>query len=125
MGISPYAAIVIGSKNMLMKVYEISGGKGFRTVDEIRYEYELGKEAYFTRKITFAQIEGICNVLMEFQQRMREYAITEFRCYATSAIRMQRIRYRFLIRLKFAQVWMLSCSVIRNFVSLCIREFRY
>lgn len=51
MGISPYAAIVIGSKNMLMKVYEISGGKGFRTVDEIRYEYELGKEAYFTRKI--------------------------------------------------------------------------
>mgnify|MGYP006883011289 CR=1 FL=1 len=34
MGISPYAAIVIGSKNMLMKVYEISGGKGFRTVDE-------------------------------------------------------------------------------------------
>ena len=42
MGISPYAAIVIGSKNMLMKVYEISGGKGFRTVDEIRYEYELG-----------------------------------------------------------------------------------
>ena len=83
MGISPYAAIVIGSKNMLMKVYEISGGKGFRTVDEIRYEYELGKEAYFTRKITFAQIEEICNVLMEFQQRMREYAITEFRCYAT------------------------------------------
>ena len=60
MGISPYAAIVIGSKNMLMKVYEISGGKGFRTVDEIRYEYELGKEAYFTRKITFAQIEEIC-----------------------------------------------------------------
>ena len=124
MGISPYAAIVIGSKNMLMKVYEISGGKGFRTVDEIRYEYELGKEAYFTRKITFAQIEEICNVLMEFQQRMREYAITEFRCYATSAIRNAK-RYRFLIRLKFAQVWMLSCSVIRNFVSLCIREFRY
>ena len=48
MGISPYAAIVIGSKNMLMKVYEISGGKGFRTVDEIRYEYELGKEHFFT-----------------------------------------------------------------------------
>ena len=68
MGISPYAAIVIGSKNMLMKVYEISGGKGFRTVDEIRYEYELGKEAYFTRKITFAQIEEICNVLMEFHE---------------------------------------------------------
>ena len=57
MGISPYAAIVIGSKNMLMKVYEISGGKGFRTVDEIRYEYELGKEAYFTRRLHLRKLK--------------------------------------------------------------------
>ena len=104
MGISPYAAIVIGSKNMLMKVYEISGGKGFRTVDEIRYEYELGKEAYFTRKITFAQIEEICNVLMEFQQRMREYAITEFRCYATSAIRNAKNQVSVLNQIKYHKV---------------------
>lgn len=44
MRVSPYVAIVIGSKNMLMKVYEISAAKGIRTIDEIRYEYELGKE---------------------------------------------------------------------------------
>ena len=116
MGISPYAAIVIGSKNMLMKVYEISGGKGFRTVDEIRYEYELGKEAYFTRKITFAQIEEICNVLMEFQQRMREYAITEFRCYATSAIRNAKNQVSVLNQIKIrtgVDVIMLSNSELR------------
>ena len=65
MRVSPYVAIVIGSKNMLMKVYEISAAKGIRTIDEIRYEYELGKEAYFTRKITFAQIEEICSVLVQ------------------------------------------------------------
>ena len=41
MGISPYAAIVIGSKNMLMKVYEISGGKGFRTVQWMRYAMSM------------------------------------------------------------------------------------
>ena len=40
MRVSPYVAIVIGSKNMLMKVYEISAAKGIRTIDEIRYEYE-------------------------------------------------------------------------------------
>lgn len=116
MGISPYAAIVIGSKNMLMKVYEISGGKGFRTVDEIRYEYELGKEVYFTRKITFAQIEEICNVLMEFQQRMREYAITEFRCYATSAIRNAKNQVSVLNQIKIrtgVDVIMLSNSELR------------
>ena len=49
-------------------------------------EYELGKRLFY-KKDYIAQIEEICNVLMEFQQRMREYAITEFRCYATSAIR--------------------------------------
>lgn len=105
-----------GSKNMLMKVYEISGGKGFRTVDEIRYEYELGKEAYFTRKITFAQIEEICNVLMEFQQRMREYAITEFRCYATSAIRNAKNQVSVLNQIKIrtgVDVIMLSNSELR------------
>lgn len=99
-----------------MKVYEISGGKGFRTVDEIRYEYELGKEAYFTRKITFAQIEEICNVLMEFQQRMREYAITEFRCYATSAIRNAKNQVSVLNQIKIrtgVDVIMLSNSELR------------
>ncbi len=115
MGISPYAAIVIGSKNMLMKVYEISGGKGFRTVDEIRYEYELGKEAYFTRISQFT-IEEICNVLMEFQQRMREYAITEFRCYATSAIRNAKNQVSVLNQIKIrtgVDVIMLSNSELR------------
>ena len=34
MRVSPYVAIVIGSKNMLMKVYEISAAKGIRTIDE-------------------------------------------------------------------------------------------
>ena len=100
MGVSPYAAIVIGSKNMLMKVYEISGTKGVHTLDEIRYEYELGKEAYFTRKITFVQIEEICNILTEFQQRMKEYAITEYRCYATSAIRNAKNQVSVLNQIK-------------------------
>ena len=36
MRVSPYVAIVIGSKNMLMKVYEISAAKGIRTIDEIQ-----------------------------------------------------------------------------------------
>ena len=58
MGISPYAAIVIGSKNMLMKVYEISGGKGFRTVDEIRYEYELGKEVTRRTSVHHLVVKG-------------------------------------------------------------------
>ena len=116
MRVSPYVAIVIGSKNMLMKVYEISAAKGIRTIDEIRYEYELGKEAYFTRKITFAQIEEICSVLEQFQQRMKEYGVTEFYCYATSAIRNAKNQVSVLNQIKVRtgiDVIMLSNSELR------------
>ena len=92
MRVSPYVAIVIGSKNMLMKVYEISAAKGIRTIDEIRYEYELGKEAYFTRKITFAQIEEICSVLEQFQQRM---TLQNFIVMQQVRFEMLKIRYLF------------------------------
>ena len=116
MRVSPYVAIVIGSKNMLMKVYEISAAKGIRTIDEIRYEYELGKEAYFTRKITFAQIEEICSVLEQFQQRMKESDVTEFHCYATSAIRNAKNQVSVLNQIKVRtgiDVIMLSNSELR------------
>ena len=116
MRVSPYVAIVIGSKNMLMKVYENSAAKGIRTIDEIRYEYELGKEAYFTRKITFAQIEEICSVLEQFQQRMKEYDVTEFHCYATSAIRNAKNQVSVLNQIKVRtgiDVIMLSNSELR------------
>ena len=57
MGISPYAAIVIGSKNMLMKVYEISGGKGFRTVDEIRLSMNLAKRPILQERLHLRKLK--------------------------------------------------------------------
>ena len=40
---SSYAAIVIGSKNLLMKIYEISQTNGIREIDRVCHEYELGR----------------------------------------------------------------------------------
>ncbi len=116
MRINHYAAIVIGSKNILMKVYEIASGEKIRTLDEIRYEYELGKEAYFTRKITFSQIEEICETLMEFQDRLKEYAVSTCHCYATSAIRNAKNQVSVLNQIKIRtgiEVEMLSNSELR------------
>ena len=53
---------------------------------------------------------------MEFQQRMREYAITEFRCYATSAIRNAKNQVSVLNQIKIrtgVDVIMLSNSELR------------
>ncbi|MCI6859063.1 MAG: HD domain-containing protein [Eubacterium sp.] len=115
MKVSSYAAIVIGSKNMLMKVYEITDKK-IRTLDEIRYEYELGKEAYITRKITFTHIEKICEVLSEFQLKLKEYGVDVYKCYATSAIRNAKNQVSVLNQIKIRtgiDVIMLSNSELR------------
>lgn len=113
---STYAAIVIGSKNMLMKVYEILPERGIQALDELRYEYELGKEAYITRNITSPQIERICEVLEEFKLRLKEYAVTDFRCYATSAVRNAKNQVSVLNQIKIhtgIDVIMLSNSELR------------
>ncbi len=84
---STYAAIVIGSKNILMKIYELSMEKGASELDSMCYEYELGKEAYTTHRVPMDFVETICDVLKEFKVRMSEYGVCDYHCYATSAIR--------------------------------------
>lgn len=110
-----YAAIVIGSKNLLMKVYTITASE-IKTIDSISHEYELGKEAYYTRQITFSQIEEICGVLSDFKLRMKEYDVKEYRCYATSAVRNARNQLAVVNHIKIRtgmDVQMLSNSELR------------
>ena len=47
----------------------------------------LEKKRILQERSLLSQIEEICSVLEQFQQRMKEYDVTEFHCYATSAIR--------------------------------------
>ncbi len=86
-GYTTFAAMVIGSKYIMMKVYEISRTSGVRELDRISHEYELGKEAYITRHISFARIEEICTVLQDFQNLMKEYGVKDYECTATSVVR--------------------------------------
>ncbi|MCD8020574.1 MAG: hypothetical protein LUF92_13655 [Clostridiales bacterium] len=97
---SCYAAIVIGSKNILLRVYEISGTNGIKVIDSVSHEYELGKEAYNTGIISSAHIEEISEVLSYFLQHMKEYDVKEYKCYATSAIRNARNQLMALNQIK-------------------------
>ncbi|MDO5145966.1 MAG: HD domain-containing protein [Eubacteriales bacterium] len=113
---STYAAIVIGSKNLLMKIYEISPANGIKTMNSIRHEYELGKEAYGVGRISFAQIEEISTVLNQFLLHMKEYGVKEYRCYATSAVRNAENQLSVLNQIKLRtgiNVEMLSNSELR------------
>ncbi|MBQ9155683.1 MAG: HD domain-containing protein [Eubacterium sp.] len=81
-----YAAIVIGSRNILLRVYTIQGS-GIHLLDSVSHEYDLGREAYTRRYISLAQIEEICQVLEDLKGKLAEYGVDKFRCYGTSVIR--------------------------------------
>ncbi len=82
-----FAAIHIGSYELLMKIFELSKGKGMRQLDFIRYRLKLGQDSYNYRKLSYETMNVLCDKLKEFQQIMKEYSVKDFRVFATSSIR--------------------------------------
>lgn len=87
MAVSRFAAINIGSYELILKIYEISSGKKVRILDNIRYVMELGRETYTEQKISFETIEKMCDILEDFTKVLQEYQIHDYEAIATSGIR--------------------------------------
>ncbi len=139
MDYTSYAAMVIGSKTLMMKVYEIfpepkddeghareeqqeytekkaGQRRGIREIDCIRHEYALGRITHDAGVVPFSQIEEISEVLEFFLLRLREYGIEKYRCYATSAIRHAQNQLTVLYQIKIRtgiQVDILGNSELR------------
>lgn len=82
-----FAAIDVGSFELAMKIYEISGKSGLKEIDHIRHRLPLGRDSYNTGKISFSKIEELCRVLREFDTIMKSYKVSDYKAYGTSAIR--------------------------------------
>ena len=82
-----YAAIHIGSYELIMKIFELSKGNNMKQLDFVRYRLNLGQESYSNGKISYETMNVLCDKLNEFQKIMKEYDVKEFRVCATSAIR--------------------------------------
>lgn len=54
MAVTTFAAIDVGSYEVSMKIFELSGKVGFKELTDIRYRLELGKGAY-----SRGRLEGI------------------------------------------------------------------
>lgn len=87
MAVHLFAAIDVGSFELEMGIYEISGKNGIREIDHIRHVIALGKDTYNNGKISYHLVEELCQVLGDFADIMRGYKITNYRAYATSAMR--------------------------------------
>lgn len=82
-----YAAITIGASEISMNVYEMISKKGIRQLDNVRYPVDIGSETYTTGKISYNTLNVICNVLLNFTKKLKEYGVTDYTAVATSAIR--------------------------------------
>ena len=112
MAVRMFAAIEVGSFELEMGIYEISGKNRIRQVDHVRHVISLGSDTYNDRKISYEMVEELCRVLEDFSRIMKGYRITEYRAYATSAMReaknsrivLEQIRVRTWLRVQIIRI---------------------
>jgi exopolyphosphatase/guanosine-5'-triphosphate,3'-diphosphate pyrophosphatase len=85
--ITTFAAIDIGSYDLEMKIFEMSGKGGMKQVDDIRYRLDLGSDTYAEGKVSYEAVNELCGILKEFQNIMRSYKVSDYKAYGTSAVR--------------------------------------
>ncbi len=82
-----FASIYVGSSELSMKIYQINSKKTFKLIDSVSRIIELGKDTYQSGSLSTESIKQVCLILDDFKEKMKEYQITEYRAYATSAVR--------------------------------------
>ncbi|MCM1101572.1 MAG: HD domain-containing protein [Clostridium sp.] len=87
MSVKTFAAIDVGSYELSMKIYELSGKNTMREIDHISRRLDLGSETYTTGKISAEKMDELCRTLKEFASVMASYRVDGYRAYCTSAIR--------------------------------------
>lgn len=87
MAVKLFAAIYVGSSEVGMKIYEVNAKKGIRIIDSVKNIIELGRDTYSKGYLSAELINETCDILNKFKKKMKEYRVTEYRAYATSAVR--------------------------------------
>ena len=90
MAVKLFAAIVIGSVETEMRIYELNPRKGMKELDCIRTRLALGEDAYSDRELDPAKVQELIVVLKEFKGIMEGYQVDAYRACATSAFRELR-----------------------------------
>jgi len=86
-GTKTFAAIDVGSYELSMKIFELSGKNNLREIDHVSQRLDLGTGTYATGKINAQKMDELCHTLKEFTQIMNSYQVDAYKAYGTSAIR--------------------------------------
>lgn len=87
MAYKTFAAIDVGSRDVTMKIFEITARKGYRILDYVSTILELGSDTYQDGYISQESVDRLTDILIGFAKKMKEYGTTEYCAYATSAVR--------------------------------------
>ena len=82
-----FAAINIGSSRISMKIFQLAKDGGITELDTCESNIAIGKGTYNCGKISYELTGEICACLESFKRLMKEYGVSEYICYATSAVR--------------------------------------
>ena len=82
-----FAAIDVGSYELSMKIFELSGKDKLREIDHVSRRLDLGSGTYATGKISADKMDDLCHTLKEFSEIMKSYKVDAYKAYATSAVR--------------------------------------
>lgn len=85
-----FAAIDVGSYKLELGIYEITAKNGLRQIDHLRHVIALGKNTYSTGKISYELVDEMCRVLEEFLTVIKSYQVSDYRAYATTAMRLAK-----------------------------------
>lgn len=82
-----FAAIDVGSYEMALKIFELSGKYGVRELDYVRHRMDIGSETYAYGTISNRHVDEMIRILSDFKKIMKGYGVTHYQAYGTSAIR--------------------------------------
>ena len=87
MAVTTFAAIDIGSYEVSMKIFEMSKRIGFREINDVRYQLELGRGTYAAGRLEMETVDELCEILNDFKRMMAEFGVESWRACATSSLR--------------------------------------
>ena len=82
-----FAAIVIGSSETEMRIYEFNSKKEMIEIDCIKKRISLGLDAYSDHRLDPETVRELCDILLSYKEIMAGYQITDYKVCATSAFR--------------------------------------
>ncbi|MBO4636861.1 MAG: HD domain-containing protein [Clostridiales bacterium] len=81
------AVIDIGSITARLKIFEVGSKNGPKVIEAVRKVTLIGTYSYRSGKIEKSQLDEICDCLLGFDVKLREYKVSKVICVATAALR--------------------------------------